>query len=383
MFNDSMKGVSTLSFALFESVKDVIVQNNFETIIDDKVQFINDKGDIYIPYSKLYKPGSTGDTKFPLFAPNKGDETMREMRYFEKFRDDWLNPNITTIGYNRSISLTSLLKQLADEDTVYGVVLQGINSQSEFAVNPLHPMVAFLVTAGLLELPEEGKLHVFEWKETKLDTVKRRSDNQTRIKEYVKNYKKFFETVPHIIKEPVKVRQTSSINNTYVNAIIDDPFVENINATIKIDKVDTDQGDLRKIKSIVIPHQLIVDSTLSPYYGISVVISPADGSMKGYALSPMATGNISLDNYSGDCTFQEWSTSGSTTNVCTGSYSSTNPRGWFTLSRVNLNSMYYNNVIAMDHVFPFWKASKQIAADIWGVQLEEESKELKKIEEVV
>jgi hypothetical protein len=38
--------------------------------------------------------------------------------------------------------------------------------------------------------------------------------------------------------------------------------------------------------------------------------------------------------------------------------------------------MYYSDVISKDFVFPFIKASKKIAADIWSIAVEESKKEL-------
>jgi len=383
MFNDGMSGISTLSLAIFESVKDVIVQNNIETILEDNVQFINDKGDIYIPYSKQYFCRDSGEYRFPFFAPKDSNRTMGPMQYFQDFKEAWLDPNITTITYNRTISVVSLLKQLADEEMVYGVVLQGINGNEKFAINPLHPIVAFLITAGLLELPDEGKIHVFEWKENKFDKVKEKSDINSEIKSYIKDFKKIFEIAPDIIKEPIKLIQEASISDSDITSIIEDPFVESLNANIFINKKDSGNADINKIKSILIPHQLIVDGTLSPFYGLSIIKDPSNSNIQGAALGPMATGNISLDHYDGERGFKNWSTSGNNTNVCTGSESATSPRGWFTLSRVNLNSMYYSDVISKEYVFPFLKASKQVSSDIWGVQLEEELKMAEEMEVIV
>jgi hypothetical protein len=201
-------------------------------------------------------------------------------------------------------------------------------------------------------------------------------DNEKEIEGYIKDYEKFFSISPDIIRDPVTIRQRAGINEYNITSLIEDPFVENINAAIKITKEDSGRADLEKIKSIVVPHQLIVDGTLSPYYGISCIKDPTSSNVIGAGLGPMTTGNISQCHDEGSRTFKRFQNSGSTCNVCTGSENAAVPRGWFTLSRVNLDSMYYSDVISLDYVFPFIKASKQIAADIWKVQVEEEEKHL-------
>jgi hypothetical protein len=378
MFNDSMRGVSTLSYALFNSVKDMIVRNNIDEVKDDSVQFINNNGDIYIPYQKAYDPAGTGENKFPRFIPGgiENNPNFGESVYFQDFKRNYINSEITTLTYDRSISMPVLLKQLAEEDSIYGVVLQKKGTDSRYAINPLHPMVAFLVTAGLLELPEEGKLHIFEWKDSKVKSILKKMDKPSEIREYISDYEKFFGLSAEIIRDPVTVRQRANINDHNITSLIEDPFIENINAKIKITKDDTGQSDLDKIKSMVIPHQIIVDGTLSPFYGISCIKQPTNSNIRGVALGPMVTGNISQCHDGGQRTFKNFQNSANTCNVCTGSENSVTPKGWFTLSRVNLNSMYYSDVISKDYVFPFIKASKQIAADIWKVQVEEEEKQL-------
>jgi len=375
MFNDGMKGISTLSFAIFESIKDVVEQNTLTDTNTNDVQFISGEGDIYIPFSKKYKP----DNNFPLFTPGP-DLVMGNMLTFQSFRSKYIDPNITTISYNPTISITSLIKQLADDENIYGVVIQGIDDESNFSINPLHPVTAFLITSGFLKIPENGKLHIFEWRKSKSDFIREKSNDEGQVNKYIKDYEEFFKISPDIIKKSISIEQVASINSNEIEDIIENPFVENIEAVVNISKNTRTSNDIENVKSILSPHQLIADGTISPYYGISMITSPTNDSIVGYALGPMATGNISLENSAGSRTFESWSKSGYSCNVCTGSYSSSTPKGWFSLSRVNLNSMYYSSVISKSYVFPFIKASKKIAGDIWDLQLKEE---LQKLEENV
>lgn len=387
MFKDSMIGVSNLSFSLFASLKDMVQRNTFETVVSDQVQFVNDKGDIYIPYTKKYSAFRDGDNSFPKFIPgghNGENPRMRDMIYFQDFKAEYIDPNITTISYNKAISISSMLKQLSAEPKVYGVVLQYARGRGKAhgSINPMHPMVAFLIMAGLLELPEEGKLHIFEYKDS---MVSRTSEfNATQKKEidgYKTDYEKFFAIAGDIHKEPVKIKQHSTISDSTISAVIDDPFIENINATVEIFKDTSGAGQTRDIKSLIVPNQLVMDGTASPYYGIANIIDPTHDNIKGVGLGPMVTGNISLHRNDGsDTTYPEFQRTANDHNVCTGSENSVIPRGWFTLSKVNLSSMYFSDVIDRDKVFPFIQASKDLSLDIWSAY---EDQKNSKVEEAL
>jgi len=383
MFNDSMRGVSTLSYSLLNSARDMIVRNNVEEVISDHVQFINDAGDIYIPFSKKFSifNDDSSPNKFPTFYPNdSGSTDFHSPTSFQEFSKTYLDPEIATIKYDKSISLPYLLQQLAEADNVYGVVLQD-PKKSSYAINPLHPMVAFLISAGLLELPEEGHLHIYEWNPSLLNRIKRRSNIEKEIEGYISDYEKFFAFSPHIVKEPVTIKQQAGISGNDITSLIEDPFVETLSASIRITREDTGTTDLSKIASLVIPHQLIADGTLSPYYGISLIADPTTSSISGYSITPSVTGNINQHHDGGERSFSSFYRSSGEGNVCTGSENSITPKGWFTLSRVNLNSMYYNDVISEAYVFPFIAASKKISADIWKVTVDETAQKLKEMEE--
>jgi hypothetical protein len=359
------------------SVKDLIVRNNIDEVVSDDVQFVNKKGDIYIPLSKRYRIGSNeGSLRFPRFIPGgySNDPLFYNPMYFQDFKSKYLSPEVTTITYNRTLSIPTMIKQLAEEEKIYGVIIQ--SKDGDYAINPLHPLVAFLIAADLLKYPDEGKLHIFEWKERRFDSVKEAMNNSSHIESYIKDYEKIFAMAPDIIKEPVVIKQRASIDNRDITALIEEPFVENINTVIKVIKNSEGSTNLTNIKSLVIPHQLIVDGTLSPYYGLSNIFSPTDSSITGYGLGPMVTGNISQSHDGGNRKYSSFQNSSNSGNVCTGSENSVVPKGWFTLSRVNLNSMYYSDVIDEENVFPFIKASKDISKDIWKLMEEESKQEL-------
>jgi hypothetical protein len=353
----------------------MITRNNIDEIKDDSIQFIDQKrGDIYIPYSESYSV--INEKNFPKFIPGGAESGSRieGASQFQEWAEEFICPDITTVTYDKSISLPSLLKQLADEPSVYGVVLQ--KSEGVYAINPLHPIVAFLVSAGLLVLPDEGKLHIFEWREEKQKMIKEEIDS-SHIDSYIKDYADFFATAPYIIKKHTMIRQRAYISDKGISEIIQHPFVDVLQTSIKIDREDTpEEDDYENISSLVIPHQLVANGILSPYYGISLIQSPTDGNIKGLPLGPMISGNIDLYKFHDGDSFISVHRSATTGNVCAGAQSAYNPRGWFTLSRVNLNSMFYNNIISRNHVFSFVEASKKVTSDIWGIITKEQKAKL-------
>lgn len=372
--HNSMKGISHLSLATFASLKEFAESHTFEERASNDVQFINDKGDIYLPYSRKYGPLESGQDRLPMFNPN-GDEDARmgNLIEFQSFSDKYIDNQVTTISFNATISLATLLRQLSGDPDIYGVVLQKSGERNQFALNPLHPMVAFMIVSGLYKLPVEGKLHVFSYNALGKTSSKTDSANDKRkIEAYIKDYESFFALSGDIVRNPVTVKQTAVISDTTLENISDSPLIENImDVDIVINRTSSEHNDISTIKALIIPNQLIVDSTLSPYYGICNITKPTTGDMRGCSLSPMGTGNINRSASSGD-RYRSSLNSG-TSNVCTGSENAGSTRGWFTLSRVNLGSMHYQRVLDEDEVFPFIQASKDISHGIWKVVEEKDA----------
>jgi hypothetical protein len=375
MFKDNMEGISTLSYAIMNSVKDLIVRNHTKIVDNEKAQFVNNEGDIYIPFSEKYD----NFEGFPRFIPGGLDNNpkIRNPITFEDFKSNYISRNITTIHYNKTISIPSLLKQLSEDDNIYGVILQG--KEGHYAINPLHPIIAFLITADLLPYPDEGKLHIFEWKYSEKGYIKNKMDNQNHVDHYIDDYQKFFGLSPDIIKENITINQTAAIDSADISSIISQPFVEHLNAVIKITKKTENTGALSKVNSLVIPHQLVADGVFSPFYGLSIIKRPTHDSdyVKGCSLSPMTSGNINqVHNHREGESYASFYDSAFDGNVCTGSRSPSVPSGWFTLSKVNLNSMHYSDIIDFNNVFPFIRASKEVAGIIWGTMINDLDNEL-------
>jgi len=104
--------------------------------------------------------------------------------------------------------------------------------------------------------------------------------------------------------------------------------------------------------NIIVPlHTLVSRGEFIPYFGVAPII-PDRGDIKGLNLyfTGFLTGNIlnRLDI---------------TTSVCTGSYDNRTLTGLMTLSKINANSMYFDNIL--NSTFSLWLAkAKKVAKDL-------------------
>ncbi len=371
MFNGGMQGVSVLTYSLMNSLKELTEANTFSTTDTGKVQFVNDIGDIYFPMdtNMKMKGQSSPGIEMPDFIRD-WDEELGAMEY-PIFIDIYLNDNVTTINYNRSMYLPTLLSQLADNEKVYGVIIQN----EKYMINPFHPLVAFAITTNMMQYPDEGQLHIFEWSDYVERQISRPTRDAKKAEEtFEKKYEKIFETFDHLIKRPMQEKHKASVNSSEVEALVSFPLLEDLDLEIKVEINQNGSSD--GIKSILVPAQLAIGDTAIPYYGLMFIDHPRN-SGKGFNLTGMMSGNLN-QGFDDIDTFYDSVNYPSSGNVCTGSESASNPKGWFTLSKVNINSMFGQRIISENDLVPFATVSKNIAGTIWkGI----ESTGLKEMEE--
>jgi hypothetical protein len=382
MFNDSMQGVSALSFSYMTSIKDIIDQNTFTDVDNNAINFFNEKGDIYLPFAKSLWKSQISSGIMPSFDPLIRPDRINAIPFFE-FRETYLSNEITTITYNKSLSLPNMLRQLAENEGVYGVVIESnqMNKQEskKFIFNPLHPLNTFLIAAGLVKLPDEGKLHIFEFNQYalgKLEDIRSSGQLKKELKHYKDEYSKLFSLAPHIIKDNIIMSQKSSINDSDITSLISDPFVETLTSVIKVTKREGSTTELDNVKSLVIPTQLAVDGgIITPYYGMLLVKSPTTSSATATSLTPMFSGNINL-RLKHESSYEQVRNNTSTRNICVGSESVTSRKGWFTLSKVNISSMFFSDIVDSANVLAFVEVSKIISGEIWDGIIKEKEEEL-------
>jgi len=92
--------------------------------------------------------------------------------------------------------------------------------------------------------------------------------------------------------------------------------------------------------NIIVPiHTLVNRGEFIPYFGVAPIIPNRDTTGLNLYFTGFLTGNI-LDSLN------------ITTSVCTGNYNNRTLTGLMTLSKINANSMYFDNIL--NSTFPFW-----------------------------
>ena len=108
-----------------------------------------------------------------------------------------------------------------------------------------------MISAGLMELPTNGKIHVFNWSKPNVAKVKKGLKKKDE-KFFVKYFSNLFGSFEHLIKMPSVVSSTASIDNTEVSKIIDTPFIDSTNVNIKVHE-EAKTSTRYDIKSLLIP----------------------------------------------------------------------------------------------------------------------------------
>lgn len=377
-----MKGISVLSLALQNSLKEMAEASVYQSTETEEVSFIDPQGNIYLPFDKDFDFDIFNTTGVPNDMPSfaYGKNVDMERVHFDQFKSNYTHSTITTIKYDKSVYLPTLMQELSSADNVYGVIVQVQREQYMF--NPLHPLNAFMIALGLHTLPEEGEIHVFEWTSRIVNRIKEEKEQELsafnkKTKYYQKQYKKLLELIPDTLVKDVDktLRQEVSIRDESIDDIIDQPFLERLNANIRITKRET--SDTSRTKSVLVPTQLAIGNMATPYYGLIFIRRATNSNLRGYSFTPMYSGNISQSG-SSSVTPKRMFQSSDDQNVCAGPENSTLPKGWLTLSRMNLGSMYYQDIIDLNTVVPLVEASKHVSHQLWETICESDAAELEK-----
>lgn len=357
-----------IALAIMEAYSEAVSTNSSTESFMSGSWYINGSGDIFLPLSNRFTPDVSNDPNrniTPIFSDINPDENRgingRRIN-MSSFKEEFLDTGIDTVEYNSGLNLAFLLKSLSADKTVYGILLRS----GSFVINPLHPVVAFLVAAKKIELPPEGELHIFYWsRETqrRMSDVERRDASQ--IERYYTEYQKLYPLSANIMASVVEKQAIPIIDMNAINNLSENPYwkeIANTNIEIQI----TENTNSTSPNGMLIPFQITADSILTPYYGVGIIDKPtSESSISGMQVSPMLSGNFSTQfpggSESGNIILGE----AHRQNICTGRETSYKIAGHFTLSRVNLSSMHFSKIIYQNKVVPFVLASKKTAHDIW------------------
>jgi len=345
-----MKSKSLWHLALKEEVSDIIESEIGATVLSDN-QYGDDDGNIYYPLSS-----------FDLWNQSPQFDGPSNYRNSISSLIDMLNPVVKTIGFDQDqgFDLEAFLSNLCTLPDVYGCLLKD-RDNSDYMINPLHPLTALAIKLGQVKLPKRGKLIIYNWKDRILNNYNINEDN---------NYKSSIEQVwlqfigqsSNFIGKKVSERRLNVSKKDYLDQLGHYDALKQVQLFGNIEYKEV--SEVADIKMILVPLQVAVSNIATPFYGVSYVKDPAS-SPKGKNAGVMISGNIK---------YSEGSTDGT---VCTGSRSSTRDTGWLTLNRVNLDSMFYSEIICsdnrnlIDHVY----TSKYIASQFYKVEATEEGVE--------
>ncbi len=353
------KGTSVFAHALLNSCSDFSNDHTFSEAGDKSFPFISDDGDVYIPLENNYEFDSRKT------AVKKPGDPMNRISSAD-FTQDYIEDEILTIPYTKDMFLPTLIKDILSNVGTYGILVK----KGDYIVNPGHPLIAFLISTGMLTLPEEGEIHIFNWSS--------RVNNNVLTAPHQKFYNDFymglFDDIGSLVKNMTSTKMETITPSSTINDIINNPIIGTENIPIKVRKEEL-SSSTGNINSLIVPLQMLVSSVATPYYGVTQINHPTEEEyMTGYNVTPMFSGNIGMD---WDSTFNE--VEFSSDNVCTDSYPRYSPVGWLTLSRVTTNNMYYEEIIIPGEVWYFTQASKIISTEIWA---DIEKEELEKLKEV-
>ena len=181
------------------------------------------------------------------------------------------------------------------------------NRGANFAVNISHPYVKFLISKSLFKVPKGTEFWIFEYcKGHKFDdkTIERSFEANSLMLSFLdKSIKTNVEYKSRVINQNTDFEQITSL-----------AFM---NAEVRVEK-------RLDINTIVIPLQIFSKGFFIPYFGWAVI----NNTPSGVNLFGNKTGNLGrLRGHS---------------NVCTGELNNTTLQGWYTLSKVNTTSMYFD-----------------------------------------
>ena len=416
-----MKAYSLLHLALVEEINDIIEAETAEDVKSVN-QFGDDDGNIYFPISGGYEINSI--LKEGL-EENRQDwtfhsvEEMRDLRdseapfsgkyySYNSFISNFIDTDLKIIRFNEDSNF-NLLKFLADFyklNTGYGILITN-DKRRNYMINPLHPMVAFAIMLGQIELPKAGKIVIYQFKEdlpvecsssrrelfNQMEDVKKllpeinfdkfeeeeaiqvndEDDNELiflkrKINRYIKRYTKvwtnYIQLSPKFITDTTVKKILNIDKDKYLMDLAKFKKIKYLKQFGDIDYSNITHGSTPN--ALLVPLQMLANSVTYPYYGLSFIWDPTNPDRQGYNLGLMLTGNIKYNPSTGVCA------SGGeayTDNVCTGSLPKDRKNGWITLSRINVDSMWFSDLIIpdMERLYTYIKTSQFIAGKFYSL----------------
>jgi len=348
-----MKAYSLFQSAIREEIKDIIDEET-QIVSESKNSYGDDNGNLYFPL--ISDDILTNDNAIFSISGSVSCNDYHNKHYLS----NRLNDEIKRLKYDITKGF-DVMKFLANAHTVksiYGMLVKS-DDNTDYLINPLHPLTALAIKLGQIEIPKKGTIIIYEYADSiinsgLLDNAYNQHIEKTWV-EYIKQSSNFINT------EIVQRRLANTNQEHYFNEL---EYLNTLDQVRNFGKLEFIEDSVNSIKpkALMVPLQVMVDSIATPFYGMTLLKDPTNENSYGLNVGGFRSGNIDMQR-SGFSSVGE-----DRGNICTGSASKTRPSGWLTLNRVYLSSMWYDNIIPNEEeLVQLATTSKKIACGFYKI----------------
>ncbi len=306
----------------FFDIKEKIQKNSEDTY---HIDIINNEGDTLMPLK----------TKIDF---NKIKEAIKNTNYFniqfnednfynyKKFMSEIISDRVKIL---KDINILKFMKIFAKElfanQKFYGCI---ITDEKDFFLNISHPLILkYLKDKEYKGLPEKFTAMFFEIKENELREIDKDVFAATMQRHII--FTKLYSMITENAKGEIKIIDEYLSHESHFD----------IASYIKIEK-------RLNIEDMLIPLQIATRGEMIPWFGYALINSKG----KGFSSVDFVTGNIAEDS--------GWDNSNA--DICTGDFNRQTLPGWYTMSKINLNSMYHSHIVNKKTWFEALKSAHEI-----------------------
>ena len=341
-----------MALELFEAALNEEFNDFAEGYREDEVELeiINDNGDVVIPLNKNYSnlkeilTETFDDIGVSILKLRGGyeDDFIPYRDFFNNYVDD----RVRKINSSFEEGLLLALQLKNEESTFAGCLFIEEDSVDNTILNPLHPAIAYYIMSDdeIFEkyMSKKGTFMYFNFRKdipyNELKMTRAREIHDIGMLLIKENFLKK-------AKSEVVIRNRSE-NFSEIFTIAD------MNASIEIDVRSS-------IPSILIPFQILSKGEMIPYFGWGLINTDGEAETRGFSFPGLLSGNIKSNWYS------------TSDGVCTGNKSNNAYNGWQTLSKVNVNSMWFSNIINYEYYYELYRTGMDVAEEIYNEEYED------------
>ena len=382
----------------------VAIWNEFKEMTDINVEtsstevtIVSNNGDIVLPIQSEAASGveeSVKQASTELFRTI--NETTRKILGRSLSEIDMMNFEDFTKVFDRDIKMVpyrghtlgiKLINEIINSYQNSNRELLGLlvidESNSNYVINVTHPIVTFLLSINVFELPERGKIVVYEQAQYLPRRYIYHSDGRNIeiddisviFARYYRicNEKKFTKKIQNASQDYwEKIIQAIANNIVFhskprkYNANVFHPPAS-VSSILPIDnsmppyyvKLTPDDNVIQDTQTFYIPLQILGGNVVTPYVGDVYINTSAGRAL----LTQSTTGNINITiNHKPQYEYEELN------KVCTGEYSNASFRGMQTLSKINTSSLYTRYFVNL-HEIDIMKGGIEVARRILNLKI--------------